>query len=100
MIISYFTVLKIEEKQFLRFLKDFSNKVKRLYHLLNLSKIRSSADHSPDITNITAPTGTITRIRNKIISHPISRPERLHLLGSLSIFLSLPDSSSYSFAYL
>ena len=36
--------------------------------------MRSNADHSPDITNMTAPTGTITTIRKIITSQPISLP--------------------------
>src|SRR5699024_7617214 len=46
-------------------------------YLLNLSNTLSKADHSPDTTNITAPTGTITTIRNTIISQPNILPSRL-----------------------
>ena len=48
-----------------------------MYYLLSLSNARSRADQIPDITNMTAPTGTITTIRNRIISHPSSLPKRL-----------------------
>ena len=72
--LSYFIVLKISGKQILRFNKDFLNDVKRWDYLLNLSNMRSNADHSPDITNMTAPTGTITTIRKIITSQPISLP--------------------------
>lgn len=45
--------------------------------MLNLSNIRSKADHIPLTANITAPTGTITRIKITIMSHPIILPRRL-----------------------